>query len=288
MGFNPLKIVGRRVLHAAALTCILSASGTKAQPPAQPSGTSSGNDPVPASVEGLTPVTTESGLKYYDFKVGDGLQPKPTATVTIHYSGWLTDGTLFDSTVKRGKPYTLGLNKFIKGWAEGVGSMKVGGKRRLEIPYKLAYGEQGRPPKIPAMADLVFEVELLEVLQPPEQTPVTGIEPVTTPSGLKYWDIKKGEGDSPKDEAAKVTVHYSGWLTDGTLFDSSVARGMPMPFVLNKVPTKGWTEGVLTMKVGGKRRLEIPYELGYGEAGQPPKIPPKATLIFEIELLKVE
>lgn len=110
------------------------------------------------------PKTTASGLQYYDIKAGNGETPSgPTAPVTVHYSGWLVDGRKFDSSVDRGQPVTLDLNQFIRGWSEGVGSMKVGGKRKLIIPYNLAYGESGRPPVIPPKALLIFDVELLAV-----------------------------------------------------------------------------------------------------------------------------
>ncbi len=110
---------------------------------------------------------------------------------------------------------------------------------------------------------------------------------VTTPSGLSYVDIVVGNGPSPVS-GKPVKVHYTGWLENGTKFDSSVDRGEPFVFTIGAgevIP--GWDEGVMTMKVGGKRRLTVPAKLGYGEAGAGGVIPPNATLIFEVELLEV-
>jgi peptidyl-prolyl cis-trans isomerase A (cyclophilin A) len=109
--------------------------------------------------------TTPSGMWFLDVKVGEGEQPNPTSQVKVHYSGWLYDSKEpFDSSIKRGQPATFPLNGVIKGWTEGVGSMKVGGKRWLVIPPDLAYGAAGRPPVIPQSSTLVFEVELLEIV----------------------------------------------------------------------------------------------------------------------------
>ena len=116
------------------------------------------------AVDGAGTVTA-SGLKYYDMVVGDGPQPSGPATrVTVHYTGWLTDGTKFDSSVDRGRPSTFGLNGVIAGRTEGVGSMRVGGKRKLVIPPDLAYGSSGRP-SIPPNATLIFDIELLEIVE---------------------------------------------------------------------------------------------------------------------------
>jgi len=110
---------------------------------------------------------------------------------------------------------------------------------------------------------------------------------ITTPSGLKYEDLKVGDGPEAK-AGDLVRVHYTGTLEDGTKFDSSVDRGVPFEFPLGAGRViKGWDEGVAGMKVGGKRRLVIPAELGYGDRGAPPKIPPGATLIFDVELLEI-
>lgn len=110
---------------------------------------------------------------------------------------------------------------------------------------------------------------------------------ITTPSGLKYIDIEEGTGATPQ-KGQKVTVHYIGTLEDGSEFDSSVGRNRPFDFNIGVGQViKGWDEGVASMKVGGKRRLIIPSELGYGSRGAGGVIPPNATLIFDVELLKV-
>ncbi|MFN0241738.1 MAG: FKBP-type peptidyl-prolyl cis-trans isomerase [Planctomycetota bacterium] len=114
--------------------------------------------------------------------------------------------------------------------------------------------------------------------------PVTG-EWITTPSGLRYTDLRPGTGARPGGPQTQVKVHYTGWLLDGTEFDSSVKRNQPATFFLNGV-IAGWTEGVGSMQVGGKRKLCIPYALAYGASGRPP-IPPKATLVFDVELLEI-
>lgn len=120
-------------------------------------------------------------------------------------------------------------------------------------------------------------------------SPVKG-EPTKTPSGLEYWDIKAGTGA----EAAKgdtVNVHYTGWLTNGKEFDSSLRGANPKPFSF-KIGSgdviKGWEEGVAGMKVGGKRKLRIPGSLAYGPSGYPGVIPPNATLIFDVSLVSIK
>jgi FKBP-type peptidyl-prolyl cis-trans isomerase len=117
-------------------------------------------------------------------------------------------------------------------------------------------------------------------------TKVTG-KSTTTTSGLQYWNIMVGTG-ATATAGKTVKVHYTGWLTDGKKFDSSVDRGQPFEFPLGAGRViKGWDEGVAGMKVGGKRQLRIPPDLGYGSRGAGGVIPPNATLIFDVELIDV-
>ena len=116
----------------------------------------------------------------------------------------------------------------------------------------------------------------------------TNVEPTTSASGLSYIDIMTGSGASPKP-GDKVVVHYTGWLLDGKKFDSSVDRGTPFSFKIAAGQViKGWDEGVLNMKTGGKRKLIIPADLGYGERGAGGVIPPNATLVFDVQLIEIK
>jgi len=255
-------------------------------------------DILPGSPEAPTEVadtdyeSADSGLRFYDFEAGSGETPEDGQLVTVHYTGWLEDGTKFDSSLDRGQAFTfaLGQGQVIPGWDEGVATMQVGGKRQLLIPPDLAYGEQGAGGVIPPNAELIFEVELIEIHPgaPKAPTEVDEKDYTTTESGLKYYDFVEGEGDTPQPGDV-VSVHYTGWLEDGVKFDSSLDRGQPFQFPLGMgqvIP--GWDEGVASMKIGGKRQLVIPADLGYGDQGAGAAIPPNSTLIFEVELLDVQ
>ncbi|MBB5352172.1 FKBP-type peptidyl-prolyl cis-trans isomerase [Haloferula luteola] len=341
---------------------------------------------------------TESGLASKVLTPGTGDQ-KPTATdtVTVHYSGWTTDGKLFDSSVKRGQPTSFPLNGVIKGWTEGLQLMTVGEKRRFWIPADLAYGENpggGRPggllvfdvellgikevPKVPADAEktadgvafqkvspataegkpaegdlvtfhfkgstmegqdlqdthqqptpptvplaqlppemkgmlgdmgpgevrkawlpearlpggfIVAELELISFKpappapEAPEEVAAVPADAAKTESGLASKVLTAAPEGAEKPKATDtVKVHYTGWTTDGKMFDSSVVRDEPAEFPLNGV-IKGWTEGVQLMGVGEKRRFWIPADLAYGE--NPGGGRPGGMLVFDVELLEI-
>jgi FKBP-type peptidyl-prolyl cis-trans isomerase len=232
---------------------------------------------------------TASGLASKVLQAGKG-EHKPAAadTVTVHYSGWTTDGKLFDSSVKRGQPTSFPLNGVIKGWTEGLQLMVEGEKRRFWIPANLAYGEKpggGRPGGL-----LVFDVELLAIKAAPKPPAVpedVAAAPATaekTASGIASRVLTKGTGTAHPKATDQVKVHYSGWTTDGKMFDSSVMRGESIVFPLNQV-IPGWTEGVQLMVEGEKRRLWIPGKLAYGDTAPPGA--PAGTLVFDVELIEI-
>ncbi|MCP4445470.1 MAG: FKBP-type peptidylprolyl isomerase [Myxococcales bacterium] len=229
---------------------------------------------------------TASGLAYRVLQTGSGTENADAHDkVKVHYSGWTTDGKLFDSSVSRGRPAEFRLNTLIAGWTEALQFMVVGEKTRLWIPVELAYeGEPNRPEGM-----LVFDVELLEIidLPPPPPTPKHVAKAPRrakrTKSKLRYRLLHRGDGKTRPTATSRVRAHYSGWTTDGKLFDSSLTRGKAATFPLaSTIP--GWTEGLQLMRVGDQMRFWIPERLAY--KGQPGK--PAGALVFDVELLAIE
>jgi FKBP-type peptidyl-prolyl cis-trans isomerase FkpA len=167
-----------------------------------------------------------------------------------------------------------------------ISSVVAGMKHQLQVK-KPGFKVFGQELEIEAGNRRTITVQLVPAAGDPADKDKKHAE-VKTASGLKYIDLKEGEGVSVK-RGDTVEVHYTGWLTDGKKFDSSFDRNMPFSFQLGggKV-IKGWDEGVAGMKVGGKRKLTIPPDLGYGKRGAGGVIPPDAMLIFEVELLKIK
>ena len=250
--------------------------------------------PAPADVA-AAPADAEktaSGLASKVLQPGTGKDhPAAEDTVKVHYTGWMTDGKMFDSSVTRGQPAEFPLDHVIKGWTEGLQLMVEGEKRRFWIPANLAYGDTPRRPGGPS-GTLVFDVELLGIKKaPPAPEVPTDVAAVPktakkTASGLAYRVLTKGKGKTHPTASSMVKVHYTGWTTDGKRFDSSVVRGQPAEFPLNGV-IAGWTEGVQLMVEGEKTRFWIPGKMAYGdEPGQPGR--PFGMLVFDIELIEIK
>jgi peptidylprolyl isomerase len=227
---------------------------------------------------------TASGLVSKVIKPGAAAE-KPAATdyVTVHYTGWSADGKMFDSSRPRGTPSMFPLEKSLAGWRECVQLMTVGETRRCWVPQNLAYrGQANRP-----AGTVVFDIELIETRTNPRTAPTDVKEPpadvMKTASGLAYRVLKRGIGARRPLPQERVTVHYTGWTTDGKMFDSSVSRGSPTTFRLDGV-IAGWTEGVGLMVEGEQTRFWIPQDLAYkGEAGGP-----RGMLVFDVELIRIE
>jgi FKBP-type peptidyl-prolyl cis-trans isomerase len=229
-------------------------------------------------------VTTESGLRYEVITLGTGEKPSESDKVEVHYHGTLLDGTIFDSSVDRGKTIKFGLNQVIKGWTEGLQLMPVGSKFKFTIPSELAYGER-KAGSIPPNSTLIFEVELFSIEKAFIDTDFSlpGRED-NTESGLRMIIHKEGTGEKPS-AGQTVSVHYTGLLETGKKFDSSHDRGSPISFPLGQGRViKGWDEAIALMSKGEKRTLIIPPDLGYGSQDKG-RIPPNSTLIFEVELV---
>lgn len=236
-----------------------------------------------------TTATLESGLVINWSTFGKGKKIAKGDAVSVHYTGRLENDTVFDSSVKRGQPISVkaGAGQVIKGWDEALLMMAEGDKAQLIIPANLAYGSRAVG-SIPANSTLKFEIEIIKSVTPRQPDPwiLSNADTVKLPSGLKYIMLAKGEGATVAF-GRKVSVHYTGYLSDGKVFDSSVERGKPITFEAGAGKViKGWDEAILKMKKNDRARLIIPPSLGYGDRQTGP-IPAQSTLIFDIEIVDV-
>jgi len=236
-------------------------------------------------------ISTESGIKIRMLQSGKGKPIEKGDKIRLHYTGTLLDDRKFESSRDRDQPYefVVGMKQVIPGWDEAFTRLRGGDKAILTIPPDQAYGDT-KMPGIPAGSWLVYDVEVLEVFKSFAPAPFStkGFETKTSQTGLSYTILAQGDG--PLAEKGKtVEVHYTGFLENGDIFDSSVLRGQPISFRLGVgMVIPGWDEGIALLNAGGKALLSIPYELAYGESGRPPMIPPKARLIFNVELVSVK
>lgn len=279
----------RIVARCAAVLAVASPVHAEPETPAKPPEATMPETPSDVKAAPADAEKTASGLASKVLKAGTGSKkPGPRDNVTVHYSGWTTDGKMFDSSVERGQPTSFPLNGVIKGWTEGLQLMVEGEKRRFWIPADLAYGENpggGRPGGL-----LVFDVELLGIKEAPKPPPTpedvakAPDDAEKTNSGISSKVLTKGSGADHPKPTDQVKVHFSGWTTDGKLFESTVMQGSPVVFPLDKV-LPGLAEGIQLMVLGEKRRLWIPGKLAFGDNPRPGA--PSGTLVFDVELLEV-
>lgn len=270
-------------------------------------------------VQSLELILANSGISMNELKDGKGKNPTVQDLVTMNYVGWLPGGCVFDSSFSRGGEQEMLMINLIPGWIDAMLTMSPEAIKIVKIPSSLAYGQTGSPPIIPPNTDLIFYIELVNILTPQEAIATATAEaeitkkemennmedcdnsdyPKDAPqfeeinsekfllqdSGIKIVDIKLGDGGSPY-ESDEVDLHYTGWLMNGCVFDSSFTRGESSQFPVDGV-IEGFKEAILGMNVNGIRRVEIPPELGYGERGAGNTIPPNSTLVFHIELLGI-
>jgi peptidylprolyl isomerase len=219
-----------------------------------------------------------SGLWTKVIEPGTGKDhPAPEDVVVINFTGWTADGRMFDSSVARGKPATFSVNRVFPGFTEALTLMVTGEKRRAWIPESLTTKGQREPKGM-----LVFDIELLDIPnRPPADLKTPPPDATKTASGLVYKILQEGVGGRHPKTNQQITVNYTGWTTDGKMFDSSIVRGQPQVLSVDGV-IPGWTEALQLMYEGEKIRVWIPESLAY--AG---KQAPYGNLVFDMELIRI-
>lgn len=251
-------------------------------------------------------VELSSGIQYLNDSLGTGREAKMGDLVSVHFRAWVIkdstkifedwskDSSRLASTIGNsvdfGQPikFKLGDSAFIKGVDEAIVGMQLGGKRTIIIPSSKAYGELGFGP-VPPNSSLKVVIDLIDAKDPitAKSWDIDSSKIMTAKSGLKYVIIAPGTGERA-DSSDLVTVHYTGFLTNGKIFDSSVERDEPFKFRFKLQPViPGWEEGIRLVGKGGKAKLIIPPALGYG-AIPVGSIPPNSTLVFDVEVLDIE
>jgi FKBP-type peptidyl-prolyl cis-trans isomerase len=236
-----------------------------------------GQEPELKIPEDKDPVTTASGLTFSVLEAGTGTRhPKLHDKVRVHYTGWLaSDGTIFDSSVRRGQPATFKLGEVVAGWNEGLTKITEGGRIKLTIPPDLAYGSQGRP-GIPPDSTLIFEVHLLAM--EPDYPEKNADSEVKTESGIVYEVLKEGEGKKPTIDDM-VVINYAFWSPEKELLAASALESGKVTIPCAGTRLEFFKEVLPMMCPGAAWRLEVPAKLGLG--------PGKPDTVWHLELVSV-
>ncbi|HTL82108.1 MAG TPA: FKBP-type peptidyl-prolyl cis-trans isomerase [Bacteroidia bacterium] len=236
-------------------------------------------------------IRLSDGIKYILKAKGNGPAITCGDKANMTYVGKLMNDTVFDATYLHGNTpfgFTLCAHQVIAGWDSVVLRLHGGDVAEMFLPAKYAYGAR-QMGKIPANSPMKFLVEVISIVPAPKLWDAKGKDTITTKDGLKVVFFESHPDAVQAQVGNTVSLDYSGFLLDGTMFDSSIPRGKPFSFVLGKhqvIP--GWDEGVAMLHKGDKAKFIIPYQLGYGEQGYANVIPPKATLIFDVQLIDVK
>lgn len=237
-----------------------------------------------------TPETVKvcDGIEYTLLAKGDGPLPQPGQRCLVLYKGMLPNDTVFDASYLHGNQplqFHLMQHQVIAGWDSVFSRLHCGDKARMTLAPQYAYGKRAMG-KIPANATLIFEVELIDALGAPTPWDAKGKDTITTPSGLKVVMFESHPENPMPTTGSNVVVDYSGFLLNGTMFDSSVDRGQPYSFPLGRGRViKGWDEGIAMLHKGEKAKLIIPPALGYGDRAMGPTLPANSTLVFDVHLI---
>ena len=245
--------------------------------------------PVEAEADTAPWAEREGGLQVQDLVVGDGVEVVPGSDVMVHYTGMLADGTVFDSSVDRGQTFgfSVGAGQVIAGWDQGLVGMKVGGKRRLEIPAALAYGDRAAG-AIPPGSTLYFEIELFDVAAPriPPEAQRAEVGKVRSRKGVGYADVELGTGDKPK-KGERVCVDLAVWV-DGALADHTYDKPSCWWFRYDhSLVMPGLTIGLKGMRAGGVRQLHVPAELTKASS-RSLDIEPGSVVVIDVELVEAD
>ena len=244
------------------------------------------NPEVPPMSPTAESVTLENNIAYQITRHGHGKDDiKPSDVVTLEFTGWIqSTGERFHSSIEVGEPLTGPVKSFFPGFSQVLVHAHEGDILNIWVPQEMGVDPSGKNIK----GTIVFTVEILDVrpgpaaIEAPSDVAAPPADAQKTPSGLATKVLKAGTGTEHPKATSRVRVHYTGWTTDGAMFDSSVVRGQPIDFGLNQV-IQGWTEGVQLMVEGEKRRLWIPQNLAY--KGMPGA--PAGMLVFDVELIAI-
>jgi len=294
--------MGARCALCTAIVCsvALSVSWAQQQSAASPASGNSSTHPQlspPPDVVSAPPTAlkTTSGIFMKVLASGSGSEhPSENDCVRVRFTGWKRDGSLFSTSGVHGESIVQCINNMIPGMVEVLGMMVAGEKRRVWVPANLTFGKRHHhrsdrmalDEEPPPDTDLTFDVELLEVMKAP-LTPADLKTPpadaVKTASGLAFRVLKNGAGSLHPSMTSQVTLHFSGWTSDGDLFESTMISGHPAIFQVGSTPP-GWREALQHMVVGEKVRVWIPASLAYGEKPVS-SMNPAGNLVYDLELL---